>query len=168
MRKNKFKELAGFLVIFSLLALSLNSQLKYTLQPFFNSFRSIPGMLARDDAGQLKELSPSIYQIIEEINKYPPEANFYFEPHFAPWQSQGVWWWYVYIISRYLCYPRKVFSLAGIAYHNSRIEYLNKFIGQAKFYSQLSWLRGQGIQYVVLLRQGRVLVLPVSAEIVPP
>jgi len=125
----------------------------------------MPYMLAKDDLGQLKVLAYPYYQLINEINKYPQETNFYFPPAFGEWKNQGVWQWYIYVLARYLCYPRKVFSLHATLYHNSRSEYFANFIRGSKYYSQLEWLKLRNISYVVLFSNAQVSILPISAEI---
>ncbi|MFA4888107.1 MAG: hypothetical protein WC628_00830 [Candidatus Omnitrophota bacterium] len=167
MRLTQFKQLIGITVIISLVALSIASQLKYTVFPFLKSYKHIPYMLAQDDLGQLKVLAYPVYQLVDEINKYPQEANFYFAPSFVESQSLGLWRWYIFVLSRYLCYPRKVFCMAGVVYHNSKSEYVDKFIQGKLYFSQLDWIKEKNISYVVIFREGGVSILPVSAEIGP-
>lgn len=119
-------------------------------------------MLSKDDIGQLKELYYPIYKIIDEINRKPEDANFYFAPCF-----EDESWWYVYIRTRYLCYPRKIFVHFPLLYHETnKKEYITRFIGNSKKYNELDWVKNRNIKYIILFRNNTVSILSTDSEIV--
>lgn len=152
----------GLLTIGFYIAVSVNNQITYTLRPFLKSYRTIPHMLSKDDIGQVKELYPSVYRIMEKINRKPEDTNFYFAPSFYD-ES----WWYLYVRARYLCYPRRIFVHNPLLYRDTdREEYIRRFIGDSERYDELDWVKGRGIEYIILFRDKDISVIPADSKIV--
>lgn len=155
----------GLFIIAFYLITSIGNQIRYTFTPFIKSYKNLPYMLAKDDLGQLKELTNPIYNIVEGINKYPEDTNFYFVPCFEDSGNSAVWWWYLYIISRYFAYPRKIFAMDVILYNNNKNEYKKKFMPHGKNYSKLNWIKDREIKYIILFRNNVVSILSLNADI---
>lgn len=155
----------GVIVLTAYLSVSIASQIRYTFRPFARSASVIPAMLTKDDLGQLRKLAEPIYQVIAGINQYTEETNFYFVPSFSDSENSAVWWWYLYLLSRYLCYPRKIFCHDEILYGGEKDRYLRQFIGQAARYAELDWVKTRRIEHIILYRNNTVSILPSSAEI---
>jgi hypothetical protein len=167
MTKGRFDymKILGLLLIGFYIITAINNQITYIFKPFFESYKNIPSMLFYDDIGQLKQLYYPIYKIVDEINKYPQDTNFYFTPCFED-SNNTESWWYLYIRVRYVCYPRKIFVNSPLLYNGSKKAYRKHFVGDSKQYDELDWIKNRNIDYVILFRNNTVSILPIDSEIV--
>ena len=163
--KELLKRAAGLFFIILLIITTFTNQIKYSIIPFLNSYKLVPYLLPKDDLSLLKELAYPVYRIIDEINTYPEETNFYFVPCFEDSGNTQIWWWYLYILTRYLCYPRKIFCMDARLYSESKEEFISKYNGDAKRYSDLEWIKIRNIKYVILFRNNTVSILPIETKI---
>jgi len=155
----------GLLVIAFYAFISINSQLNYTFKPFLRLYKAIPSMLFKDDLNQLKELAYPIYRIVYDINIYPDDARFYFAPCFKDSKNTKIWWWYLHVMLRYLCYPRNIFCINPVVYNDDKAEYLKRFVSGAKKYNELDWLKARNVKYIILFRSNAIQILSLDNEI---
>lgn len=153
----------GLGIIFLFLSVSSVNQAKYTFYPFIKSCPGIFGLLWKDDVSRLKELIYPVYQIVTTIRSYPQGTNFYFAPDFE--EANYITGWYVYILTRYFAYPQKVFKLHHSLYNHSINEYIQKYIGGQKKYSELDWIISRNIKYIITIKNNWFSILPVDSDI---
>lgn len=150
----------------SFAVIALLNQIQYTVIPFVKSYRSLPMMLSKDDMGLLKGVARPYYEISQEINKYPKDTSFFFWPALESAQGERMMHWYLYILLRYLCYPRRIFSINEDMYNANKDDFETRFVGEAERYLDLEWINKHNIKYIILLRNNRVFTLPVEERIV--
>ena len=94
--------------------------------------------------------------MVQAVNAFPAATRFYFVPCFEDSGNTGRWWWYVYLMTRYLCYPRTVFCHDKVQYDDTKAVYLSRFIGQARTWQDLDWITSRHIDIIILMRHNRV------------
>ena len=160
------RRIAGLCFLIFFLVISLADQLRYTFLPGIKGWSIIVQRLPLGDLPLLEAVAPAYASFIARINRFPEATRFYFAPSFADSGNTAFDWWYLYILSRYCAYPRKVFCLHPSLYGGDRQRYLKEFIGTKTHYSDLAWIRERSITQVILVRNNAVYLLPVDHEIV--
>jgi len=164
-RKELARRIIGLFLLAIVLTVTLSSQIRYQILPFLRSYKSIPYLLSKDDLSLLKEFAYPVYRLIGGINTYPEDTNFYFAPCFADSGNTQIWWWYLHIVTRYFCFPRKILCMDSVLYSDNKDVFISKYIGDAKKYSDLEWIKARKISYVILFRDNAVSILPIDTEI---
>jgi hypothetical protein len=122
-------------------------------------------MIIKDDVQKLRVIAPDLFNLVEAVNTFPTSTRFYFIPCFEDSGNTGRWWWYVYLIVRYLSYPRTIFCHDKVQYKNSKEIYLERFIGQAKTWQALDWITSRHIEIIILMRNNAVEFIHITSPI---
>jgi hypothetical protein len=151
-------------VIGALLVSAGLNQFNFSLKPFFLARKDIPAMISRNDTEKLQVLAPDLFALIRAVNAFPPQTRFYFMPCFQDSGNTGRWWWYVFVLTRYFAYPRIILS------HNASLRYtkenfIARYIGKARTYQDLDWIKSKNIQVIILMRNNKVEFLGVDTPI---
>lgn len=155
----------SFIILFGWIASSIYNQWKWNIQPLSSNFHYLKTMLSLNETQQLQVLSPTIYPWVAQIQTYPPNSTFYFIPCFEDSGNTSLWWWYLCILTRYFAHPRKVLFLDYSLYQENKQIFIKKYIGNAKYYSELDWLKKHQVQYVILMRNNNIQILPIQSLI---
>ena len=147
-----FKKLIPWGVLAALLAVSLYNHFSFSLRPLYVSRGQVPAMIMKSDIDKLEVLAPDLFKVVAAIRTFPPAARFYFVPCFDDSGNTGRWWWYVHLLTRYLCYPRIIFAHDKIQYDNSKTTYLARFIKEARTWQEVDWVDSRQINVIILMR----------------
>ena len=154
-----------WLVLSVLIIGAVRNQFFYALLPFWKDRHGIGENLLKTDAGKLQALAPDISGLVDIVNATPASATFYVVPSFsAPGDHRrdpGL----VLGVLRYMCFPRIFLSHDSGLYGARKQLYLEKFIGEARTWQELDWIRSRGIQSIILMRDNKVYFLPVTGPI---
>jgi hypothetical protein len=153
------------LIFLFLLALSLFSQIRFTVAPFLRNYSLIFSSLGKDDYSLLQEAAPDLASVVAAINSYPLDTRFYFAPCFKDSKNTAIDWWYAYVLTRYFCFTRKIFCLHPVLYGDSKEEYYQKFINGKEHYADLPWIISRGISHVIVMRSNIISVHQLSDRI---
>jgi len=143
-------------VLAALLATALYNQFSFSLKPLYLSRSQIVQRVSHNDMQKLEIAAPDLFNMIQAVNSFPASTHFYFIPCFDDSGNAGRWWWYVYLMGRYLSYPRTVFTHDKVQYENSKDVYLSRFIGQARTWQELDWITSRHIEVLILMRNNSI------------
>ncbi len=143
-------------VLVALLVVSFYNQFNFSLQPLYLSRSQIVRRLSINDMQKLEVAAPDLFTLARAINSFPDSTRFYFIPCFDDSGNTGRWWWYVYLMGRYLSYPRTIFTHDKVQYETSKSIYLSRFIGQARTWRELDWITSRHIDILILMRHNSV------------
>ena len=152
-------------VILTLLVIALRSQASHTLKPWSLRARDAAFMLNLPDREKLAALAPAYANLIREIRRYPAGTRFYFVPCFADSGNTGLWWWYVYLLSRYYSYPNQLLIHDSVLYNDRKDIYMERFISGSRTFNDLPWVKERKIEQIILMRNNQVQILPTTTEI---
>lgn len=152
-------------VLLALLLVSVHDQYRLTLKPFISHFSAIPKILPLNDIQKLEQFAPDIYPLIQAINSYPPGTRFYFVPCFQDSGYNERWWWYVFLLTRYITYPRIILSHDPIVFQSNKSTYLEQIIGKASIWSDMDWIASRKVQFIILLRNSNVSIRSINTPV---
>ena len=155
----------AILVLAALILNSFRAQWTLTARPLLSRSRDISTMLRLTDLEKLTALAPNYSVLIRELRRYPEGTNFYFVPEFQDSQNRGFWWWYLYLLTRYYVYPRKLFCHDSVLDDGRKDVFIQRWIGGAKTFSEISWVKEKKIDRIILIRHNKAEILPVSAKV---
>lgn len=161
----KFLKTALPLILGLLSAKGLYVLYQTTLRPWPASSSVIQKQLPLSDEQKLEAQAPDLAALVKAVNNYPETTRFYFVPSFADSGNTGRQPWYIYILTRYFAYPRIIACHDSLQYAGSKNVYLERFIGNARTWYDVEWVRDKHINIIILMRNNRVDFLPVHAQI---
>jgi len=152
-------------IILALLLNALVTQHKNTLKPWLARGSDLTAMLQLTDSEKLTALAPAYAGLIKEIRRYPAGTRFYFVPCFEDSGNTGLWWWYVYLLSRYYSYPNQLLCHDSVLYDDRKDIYLERWIKGSRTFNGIPWVKEHKIEQIILMRNNQVQILPVSSEV---
>ena len=152
-------------ILVVLILMAAYNQVVSTIRPLVTATSSMGKLLTLTEHEKLRILAPSYSRLIDAVNAYPQGTRLYFVPCFEDSGNSGFWWWHLYLLTRYEVYPRKVLCHDELLYEGQKSVYLSRWIGHAKYFNDIKWIRDRGIEYVILVRHNSANILPVTAEV---
>jgi len=141
------------------------NQFNFSLTPFWQARQSLFMAEPHTDSARLERLAPDIAALVKAVKAYPVETRFYFAPCFRDSGNTARWWWYVYLLTRYLSYPRKILCHDEVLYKSDKTVYSSRYIGKAARWQDLDWITSRGVQVIIMMRNNAVTFIPVSERI---
>ena len=160
-----FKNILLWCVLAALLIGSLFNQFNFSFKPLSLSKDHIASMMIKNDMQKLETAAPDLFSLVREVSAFPASTRFYFIPCFNDSGNTGRWWWYVYLMARYLSYPRTVFTHDKAEYGDTKGIYLSHFIKEAKTWQELDWITSRHIEVLILMRNNTVEFMRTTAPI---
>ena len=130
-------------------------QINFSLKPL-PALWNRSAMITRNDTEKLQILAPDLFALVKAVNAFPSKTTFYFVPCFNDSGNTGRWWWYVFLMTRYLSYPRIIFCHSKEQFNNTKEEYLSRFIGPARTWQELDWITTRHIEIIILMRHNTI------------
>ena len=166
----RVKKAACILTVLTLCVLSLRSQWKHALSPFFENRQAIFERLALPEEDRTVNTFPyPLPQLIRTINGLPEGACVYYAPAFPPNAGRmpnEMNWWCTYCALRYFCYPKRVICIHHMLFDADRAEFIRRFVGDTRLVQELPWIRRTRATHVIVFRENRILLLPISPTLV--
>ncbi|MFH1678359.1 MAG: hypothetical protein ABH914_01930 [Candidatus Omnitrophota bacterium] len=162
------KRIIGIVFLSLLFILGFMNQWNYNLAPFLKSREDIFYMLSLPEPQRYCLLLGNVCSVVKIIEELPVDTILYFVPVFpdTPGADQNIfWWWHLNHILRYFCYPRKIVVLHFILYDDNKAEYMQKFMEGKRRFSELGWIKSRGITRLLIYRNNRVAIAPVTMSI---
>jgi hypothetical protein len=161
------KRVIGFFIIFTLLGISIINQWNYNIVPFVKHRKRIMHELSLTDIERRNSSLGKLARVIETIKQSPEIKTLYFVPVFSgkPGMMEDLRWWLTNIMLRFFCYPKKVLSIQYQFYNNDKELFYKMYIKGEKEYSSLDWVKSRGITHLIIYKNDKISIVPVTAPI---
>jgi len=175
---HRIKKVVAISVLAALVATSCVNQWRYNLGGIFERDPEIFRRLLLSDAERHeRSAGGQVLKVADSINKLPADSVLFFVPVFPDTpgarantiQTPGagpntLWWWHLYNMLRYFCYPRMILTFNEDAC-NDKTAFLKEHVGDKKLFSDIDWISSRKVTQIIVYKDNAITVLPVSAPV---